>query len=54
MSGYTDDYLTHRGIASSDPMLLGKPFTIDSLLSRIRETLDGNRGDKNDVGAAAS
>ena len=54
MSGYTDDYLTHHGIASSDPMLLGKPFTIDSLLSRIRETLDGNRGDKNDVGAAAS
>ena len=44
MSGYTDDHLAHRGIASSDPLLLAKPFTIGSLLSRIRETLDGDRG----------
>jgi PAS domain S-box-containing protein len=42
MSGYTDDYLTQRGVAGSDTMLLEKPFTIESLLSKIRETLDGN------------
>ena len=52
MSGYTDDYLTHRGVASSDPMLLGKPFTVESLLSKIRETLDGNRENTGHVGAA--
>ena len=52
MSGYTDDYLTQRGVASSDTMLLEKPFTIESLLSKIRETLDGNPEKPGHAGAA--
>jgi two-component system cell cycle sensor histidine kinase/response regulator CckA len=52
MSGYTDDYLTQRGVASSDAMLLEKPFTIASLLSKIRETLDGNPEKPGHVGGA--
>lgn len=44
MSGYTADTLGHRGRAGGDTMLLEKPFSIRSLLSKIRETLDGTAG----------
>jgi two-component system, cell cycle sensor histidine kinase and response regulator CckA len=40
ISGYTDDYLSHRGISQDEPMLLEKPFSIGSLLAKIRSVLD--------------
>jgi PAS domain S-box-containing protein len=40
VSGYTDDYIAHRGLAGDQPELLEKPFSIDALLSRIRAVLD--------------
>jgi PAS domain S-box-containing protein len=40
VSGYTDDYIAHRGMAGDQPELLQKPFSIDALLSRIRSVLN--------------
>ncbi len=41
MTGYVADMLLHRGMAGVRDSLLQKPFTIPSMLHRIRETLDG-------------
>ena len=40
MTGYVADMLLHRGMAGVQDSLLQKPFTIPSMLHRIRETLD--------------
>ena len=41
MSGYTDALVTQHGILNPGTQLLEKPFTRDSLLSRVRSVLDG-------------
>lgn len=41
MSGYTHDLLTQQGILETGSELLQKPFSINSLLIRVRQTLDG-------------
>jgi PAS domain S-box-containing protein len=40
MSGYTDDEIIRRGIASDPGVLLQKPFTADELARRVRAMLD--------------
>ena len=40
MSGYTDDALGHHGVLDPDIILLPKPFTPASLMSRLRLALD--------------
>jgi len=40
MSGYTDDLVSKNGIVDRDASLLHKPFTMESLLSKVREVLD--------------
>jgi two-component system cell cycle sensor histidine kinase/response regulator CckA len=40
MSGYTDDYINHRGVIGPEVMLLEKPFSLESLLLKVREVLD--------------
>lgn len=40
MSGYTDDVIVHRGVLAQGTMLVQKPFTKNTLLQRVRETLD--------------
>ena len=40
MSGYTDDALGHHGVLDPDIILLPKPFTPESLMSRLRLALD--------------
>lgn len=40
MSGYTGDILMKRGIVSLDRPFLQKPFSLDLLLRKVRETLD--------------
>ena len=40
MSGYTDDALGNHGALDPGMSLIEKPFTVDVLLHRVRETLD--------------
>jgi two-component system cell cycle sensor histidine kinase/response regulator CckA len=42
ISGYADDTISHYGILEPQTALLKKPFTMDSLLRRVREILDSN------------
>ncbi|HVZ72311.1 MAG TPA: ATP-binding protein [Polyangia bacterium] len=40
MSGYTDDAIVHHGIVDPGIAFLPKPITPDTLLNRVRETID--------------
>jgi PAS domain S-box-containing protein len=40
MSGYTDDVLVNRGRLTQAAILVQKPFTKNTLLQKVRETLD--------------
>ncbi|MGC1108006.1 MAG: PAS domain S-box protein [Candidatus Acidiferrales bacterium] len=40
MSGYTDEAIVHHGLLGRGMVLLQKPFTLNSLAVKIRETLD--------------
>jgi len=40
ISGYPDNVIVHRGILERDVSFLQKPFTIDSLVAKVREVLD--------------
>jgi len=40
MSGYTDEAIVHHGILGRGMVLLQKPFTLNSLALKVRETLD--------------
>lgn len=40
MSGYTDEAIIHHGILGRGMTLLQKPFTLNSLAMKVRETLD--------------
>lgn len=45
MSGYTDDVIVHRGVLSQGAMLVQKPFAKNTLLRKVRETLDSQVAD---------
>jgi len=40
MSGYTDDAIVRHGILEEDLFFLQKPFTRESLLGKVRESLN--------------
>ena len=40
VSGYTDDHISHSGVLQGETLLLEKPFTISSMLAKIREALE--------------
>lgn len=40
-TGYTKNAVVHNGVLDPDVKMIGKPFTIDDLASRIRSVLDG-------------
>ena len=42
MSGYIDTLISSRGVLRSDDQLIRKPFTPQSLATKVREVLDGN------------
>jgi hypothetical protein len=42
MSGYADEAIVHHGILGRGMVLLQKPFTLNSLALKVRETLDQN------------
>ena len=39
MSGYTDDAIVHRGVLDPGTQFIGKPFSSDALLARVRSAL---------------
>jgi len=40
MSGYTDDAIVHHGVLEVGTAFIAKPFSIDGLARKLRETLD--------------
>jgi hypothetical protein len=40
MSGYTDDAIVHHGVLEEGTAFIGKPFSMDALARKVRETLD--------------
>jgi len=45
MSGHTDDAVLRHGVEASALAFIGKPLTPDRLLAKVREVLDGLRGE---------
>jgi two-component system cell cycle sensor histidine kinase/response regulator CckA len=41
MSGYTDDSIVRHGVLEAHIAYLQKPITPDTLLTKVREVLDG-------------
>jgi len=41
-SGFTDDIIEHQGVLAANVHLLAKPFTVEQLAIRVRETLIGH------------
>ncbi len=50
MSGYSDTLISSRGVLRSDAQLIRKPFTPQSLATKVREVLDGNLAAADDRG----
>jgi len=44
MSGYTDDYIVKHGVLESGIAFIYKPFTVEAMLLKLREVLDGPQG----------
>ena len=40
VSGYTDETIAHHGVLNAGVQFLQKPFSMATLLAKIRETLD--------------
>ncbi|HUE83307.1 MAG TPA: ATP-binding protein [Pyrinomonadaceae bacterium] len=40
MSGYTDDAIVHHGVLNEGTAFIGKPFRMEALARKVRETLD--------------
>jgi len=40
MSGYTADIIAHHGVLKSDIHFLQKPFSVNYLAAKVRETIE--------------
>lgn len=45
MSGYTADIIAHHGVLEGGVCFLHKPFSMETLARKVRQLLDGPRGD---------
>jgi DNA-binding response OmpR family regulator len=43
MSGYTSDVIAKHGVLDDDVSFLQKPFSIEKLAAKVRETIDRER-----------
>ena len=43
MSGYTDDAIVHHGVLDGETQLIGKPFSAEELIHKVRTVLDDQR-----------
>ena len=43
MSGYTEETIEDHGVERARMAFLAKPFTMDALLRKVREVLDGGK-----------
>jgi CheY-like chemotaxis protein len=41
ISGYTNDEVVRRGVTRKDAAFIQKPFTVEELMTQVREVLDG-------------
>ena len=46
MSGYTGDLVAQHGVLEAGTLLLEKPFTLQSLLTKVRQALHGPQNGK--------
>ena len=46
MSGYTDDAIVRHGVLDRGADFLQKPFTLDALARKVRESIDADRADR--------
>ena len=46
MSGYTDDVIAHHGVLDQGVQFIQKPFSIQKLAIKVRETLDKPEGEQ--------
>jgi len=45
MSGYTDNVIVHHGVLDGGVQFIQKPFTAQSIISKVREVIDGDKSD---------
>jgi hypothetical protein len=50
MSGYTDSFISGHGVLEPGTHLLHKPFTEETLMRKVREVLDGGKGQAREAG----
>ena len=48
-SGYTDDAILNHGVLDPDVAFIGKPFTLQALLQKVREVLDTPLGESREA-----
>jgi len=46
MSGYTDNVIAHHGVLNEGVNFIQKPFSMESLAAKVRESLDAARNVK--------